>query len=96
MKTLQVRVRQAAKDSRVNQLVVERDYVQSYVLLGIGSQPELRDALIFKGGTALKKVHLGDYRFSEDRRSRPGGAARRLQLSIGWRKVGNSRPCVGA
>lgn len=66
MKTLQVRVRQAAKDSRVNQLVVERDYAQSYVLLGIGSQPELRDALIFKGGTALKKVHLGNYRFSED------------------------------
>ncbi|MGH7269925.1 MAG: nucleotidyl transferase AbiEii/AbiGii toxin family protein, partial [Polyangiaceae bacterium] len=66
MKLLQRRIQQAAKDGRVNQLVVERDYAQSYVLLGIVSQAELRETLVFKGGTALKKVHFKSYRFSED------------------------------
>ena len=59
-------MQQAAKRGGVNQIVVERDYAQSYVLLGIASTPALRDSLVFKGGTALKKVHFGSYRFSED------------------------------
>lgn len=66
MKTLQRRIQQAAKDAGVPQLAVERDYAQSYVLLGIASQTELREALVFKGGTALQKIHFRDYRFSED------------------------------
>jgi len=66
MKLLKSRIQQAAKDGRVTQLVVERDYAQSYVLLGIARQAELRETLVFKGGTALKKVHFTSYRFSED------------------------------
>jgi hypothetical protein len=66
VKALQHRVRQAARDARVSQPIVERDYAQSYVLLGLASRAELRDSLVFKGGSALKKVHLGNYRFSED------------------------------
>lgn len=66
VKALQQRIQQAAKVSHANQLVVERDYAQSYVLLGIASLAELRETLIFKGGTALKKVHFGSHRFSED------------------------------
>lgn len=66
MKPLQRRIQEAAKASGVNQIVVERDYAQSYVLLGIASVAELRDTLVFKGGTALKKIYFGDYRFSED------------------------------
>lgn len=66
MKPLKNRIQQATKDGRVNQLVVERDYAQSYVLLGIARQAELRETLVFKGGTALKKVHFKSYRFSED------------------------------
>jgi len=66
MRTLQRRIQQAAKDGGVNQLVVELDYAQTYVLLGIASQDTLRDTLVFKGGTALKKVHFDSYRFSED------------------------------
>ncbi|MCU0662810.1 MAG: nucleotidyl transferase AbiEii/AbiGii toxin family protein [Myxococcota bacterium] len=66
MKVLQRRIQQAAKDGGVNQLAIERDYAQTYILLGLASQPELRDTLVFKGGTALKKVHFGVYRFSED------------------------------
>jgi len=66
MNLLQRRLQQAARDGRVSQLVVERDYAQSYVLLAIVTQPALREALIFKGGTALKKIHFKAYRFSED------------------------------
>jgi len=66
MKTLRRRIQDARKADSVDQLVVERDYAQSYVLYGLGEMPELRDALVFKGGTALKKVHFGEYRFSED------------------------------
>lgn len=67
MKTLQRRIQEAAKHSRVSQLVVERDHAQGHVLLGLGRQPALRETLVFKGGTALKKIHLGsNYRFSED------------------------------
>jgi hypothetical protein len=29
------------------------------------SRSELRDKLLFKGGTALKRCYFGDYRFSE-------------------------------
>ena len=35
-------------------------------LAGISEIPVLRDILVFKGGTALKKCYFGDYRFSED------------------------------
>jgi hypothetical protein len=66
MKLLQRRIQEAAKRSGVNQLVVERDYAQSYVLLGIASQPLLQGTLVFKGGTALKKIYFETYRFSED------------------------------
>ena len=66
MKTLQRRIQQAAKEGGVNQIVVELDYAQTYVLLGIATHAALRDTLVFKGGTALKKVYFGSYRFSED------------------------------
>lgn len=45
---------------------LERDYVLSWVLAGIASTEPLGSALVFKGGTALKKCYFGDYRFSED------------------------------
>lgn len=89
MKKLQVRLQQAAKVGRVTQIVVERDYVQSYVLLGISRTEALRETLVFKGGTALKKMHFGDYRFSEDldftALGAPKGGAleRELQTAIG-------------
>lgn len=66
MKTLQRRIQQAAKDARVSQPVVERDYAESYVLLGIASHKALRKSLVFKGGTALRKIYFARYRYSED------------------------------
>ena len=66
MKPLRRRIQDARNAGGVDQLVIERDYAQSYVLYGLGETPELRDALVFKGGTALSKVHFDRYRFSED------------------------------
>src|SRR3989344_2180520 len=45
---------------------VGRDYALGWVLWGIGSQPEIMDRWIFKGGTCLKKCFVETWRFSED------------------------------
>jgi len=50
---------------RIPEAVLERDYCLAWFLIGL-SQSKLKDLLIFKGGTALKRCHFGDYRFSED------------------------------
>jgi len=46
--------------------ILERDYLLSWILAGIGQVDSLSGTLAFKGGTALKKCYFGDYRFSED------------------------------
>jgi hypothetical protein len=50
---------------RLPESVLERDYCIAWFLVGLATSP-LRDALVFKGGTALKRCYFGDYRFSED------------------------------
>ena len=50
---------------RIPETVLERDYCLSWFLVGLSRSP-LRDRLVFKGGTALKKCYFEDYRFSED------------------------------
>ncbi len=66
MRPLRNRLREARRQLGLQSYVVERDYILSWVLAGIGAVPELKDTLVFKGGTALKKCYFGDYRFSED------------------------------
>ena len=50
---------------RVVEAVLERDYCLAWFLVGLSRSP-LREVLVFKGGTALKRCYFGDYRFSED------------------------------
>lgn len=50
---------------RIVEAVLERDYCLAWFLVGLSRTP-LRQILAFKGGTALKRCYLGDYRFSED------------------------------
>ena len=66
MKPLRTRLEQARKQLGIPWDVLERDYLLSWILAGIGEVDLLRDTLVFKGGTALKKCWFGDYRFSED------------------------------
>jgi len=49
----------------VSDLVIEKDYVLSWLLVAI-AESDLRPEIAFKGGTALKKIYYSDYRFSED------------------------------
>ena len=66
MKPLRMRIREVAASVGIGEQVVEKDYALSYILAGIAAQAELSESMIFKGGTALKKLFFGDYRFSED------------------------------
>ncbi len=66
MRPLRTRLQEARHRLGLPWDVLERDYLLSWVLAGIGQVESLRDTLVFKGGTALKKCYFGDYRFSED------------------------------
>jgi predicted nucleotidyltransferase component of viral defense system len=50
---------------RIPEAVLEKDYCLSWFLVGLSATP-LRERLAFKGGTAIKKCYIPDYRFSED------------------------------
>lgn len=50
---------------RIPESVLERDYCIAWFLIGL-SKSTLRQKLLFKGGTALKRCYFADYRFSED------------------------------
>lgn len=65
MITLQ-EVKQEASRYGIREDIIEKDYVLSWILLGIASDEALKDRLVFKGGTALKKCFFETYRFSED------------------------------
>jgi len=66
MKPLRLRLQAARKRLGVSWEVLERDYLLSWILAGLFEVETLRDKLLFKGGTALKKCFFGEYRFSED------------------------------
>ena len=51
---------------RIPETTIERDYCLAWLLCSMTSHPVLSEALAFKGGTALRRVHFGEYRFSED------------------------------
>jgi len=50
---------------RIPEAVLEKDYCLSWFLVAMSATP-LREILAFKGGTAIKKCYIPDYRFSED------------------------------
>lgn len=55
----------ATKNKTIPIKAIEKDYVLSWLLVGI-AKSKMYDVLSFKGGTALKKFYFPDYRFSED------------------------------
>ncbi len=57
---------QAASSHNVNPIIIEKDYVLSWILAGIANNPAFSESWVFKGGTCLKKCYFGEYRFSED------------------------------
>lgn len=56
-----------ADDDGVDAAVVERDYVLAHIVAQLHrAKPTDGGQLVFKGGTALRLVHIGDYRYSAD------------------------------
>lgn len=66
MKLLRLKIQNECDLKRTRMDVIEKDYALSYILAGIATQSQLNQSLVFKGGTALKKIFFGDYRFSVD------------------------------
>lgn len=66
MKPLRLKIQDECKLKNIRPDIVEKDYALSYILAGIAKQEALQNSLVFKGGTALKKLFFGDYRFSVD------------------------------
>ena len=59
-------IQNKAREFGVRDQQIEKDYILSWILQGISEHESLSKALVFKGGTVLKKVYFEDYRFSED------------------------------
>jgi uncharacterized protein len=59
-------IQQRANAVGVRDQQIEKDYILSWILYGISKHWQLSKAIVFKGGTVLKKVYFEDYRFSED------------------------------
>jgi predicted nucleotidyltransferase component of viral defense system len=59
-------IRSIARNKKVQQYIIEKDYALSYLLAAIATTDGLRENLVLKGGTALKKLYFPEYRFSED------------------------------
>ena len=55
----------ASGGRRIPEHVLERDYCLAWFLVAL-SRTDLREHLAFKGGTAIKRCYVGDYRFSQD------------------------------
>ena len=59
-------LRRKAREWKIPEQTIEKDYVLGWVLKGIFSDELLRESLVLKGGTALRKTYFPEYRFSED------------------------------
>ncbi len=63
---LRFRLDRERKKSGLTFETIQQDYLLSWLLSGLYEHHYLKEQLIFKGGTALKKCYFGNYRFSED------------------------------
>ena len=63
---LQKEIVTIAAQKGVVKSAIDKDWALGHFIDAIFSIPELRQKLIFKGGTCLKKCYIPDYRFSED------------------------------
>lgn len=59
-------IQNKARVAGVRDQQIEKDYILSWILQGIAHHEQLSTSIVFKGGTALKKLYFEDYRFSED------------------------------
>lgn len=63
---LQKEIAGIAAQKGVVKSTIDKDWALGHFVDAVFSIPELKQMLIFKGGTCLKKCYIPDYRFSED------------------------------
>lgn len=63
---LQKEIVTIASQKGVVKSTIDKDWALGHFIDAIFSVPDLKQKLIFKGGTCLKKCYIPDYRFSED------------------------------
>ena len=63
---LQKEIATISEQLGVSKSVIDKDWMLGHFIAAIFNEPELKDTLIFKGGTCLKKCWFEEYRFSED------------------------------
>lgn len=68
---------ETASDLGMNPVIVEKDFWVCWILKRLFADPQLKDQMIFKGGTSLSKVYGLIDRFSED-----------IDLILDWRLLG--------
>lgn len=61
-----LQVQRLALKNNVSPEIIEKDYFIELVLFYFSKDTSLCENLVFRGGTALKKVYFPEYRFSED------------------------------
>jgi predicted nucleotidyltransferase component of viral defense system len=66
LKPLRKRLEAVSQKTSLRLDILQQDYLLSWILFGVFTHPLLKDNLVFKGGTCLKKCYFGDYRFSQD------------------------------
>jgi predicted nucleotidyltransferase component of viral defense system len=63
---LKKEIEKKALEHEVSRSTIDKDWVLGHFVDAIFSIDSCREALIFKGGTCLRKCYIPDYRFSED------------------------------
>lgn len=63
---LKKEIEKKALENEVSRSTIDKDWVLGHFIDAIYSTKQGREALIFKGGTCLRKCYFPDYRFSED------------------------------
>ena len=63
---LKKEIEKVAEAQGVLKSTIDKDWVLGHFIEGIYAMPEWREALVFKGGTCLRKCYFPNYRFSED------------------------------
>ncbi len=66
LRSFRFRIADVVRRLAVPHELVLTDYALSYILAGLYGTAQLREALVFKGGTALRKCYFRGYRFYED------------------------------
>ncbi|MFC1742950.1 nucleotidyl transferase AbiEii/AbiGii toxin family protein [Candidatus Riflebacteria bacterium] len=59
-------LKENAKQWSVPYVVVEKDYVYSWIIRVLSSDDYLKDRIVLCGGLSLRKIYYDDYRYSDD------------------------------